>query len=81
MVKSFTQVALSQDVTSIALLSSQESQSSLLPLPMTHGIILEFFAKAVGVIDNKVVATPTSEVVVPRMLTVVHPRAFIREQG
>jgi hypothetical protein len=62
MLKSRTHVALSQDVTSIALPSLHESHSSLLPLPTTQGTTLVLRAEAVGARSCSVVPTITREV-------------------
>jgi hypothetical protein len=77
MLKFLTQVALSQDVTSIALLSLHESHSSSTPLPTTHGIILVFAAEAVGGRSSKVVRIATSEMVVNTVLAAVTTNSVV----
>lgn len=66
MLKFLSQVALFQEVTAIALPSSQESQISFLPLPTTHGITLEFCAVTVGVKSKRVVLNTMIESVVSK---------------
>lgn len=71
MLKSCTQVGFSHDVTSIAFVSSQESQIPSPPVPLTHGSALEFCANAMGAINSKQVATVESEMAAQRMLAMI----------
>jgi hypothetical protein len=70
MLKFLTHVALSHEVTSIALLLSQESHKPSLPLPATHGITLELAADTLGVKTTKAVTKATSEQVASTMVAV-----------
>jgi hypothetical protein len=62
---------LSQDVTSIALLSLHESHSSSTPLLTIHRIILVFAAKAVSRRSSKVIRIVTSKIVVNIVLATI----------
>jgi hypothetical protein len=77
MLKFLTQVAVSQAVTSIALLSSHELHNSDFPFPTTHRITLEFCAEAAGVRSSNAVPVMTSEIVVTKVVIVVLIKASI----
>jgi hypothetical protein len=75
MLKFLIQVAVSQEVTSIALLSSHESHNSDFPFPTTHGITLEICAEAAGVRSSNAVPVITSEIVVSKVVIVAMTKA------
>tara|TARA_R110002003_G_scaffold112_26_gene9773 strand:+ start:5729 stop:6010 length:282 start_codon:yes stop_codon:yes gene_type:complete len=77
MLKFLTQVAVSQAVTSIALLSSHESHNSDFPFPTTHGITFEFCAAAAGARSSNAVPVITSEIVVSKVVMVAMTKASI----